>query len=291
MKIFVAGLKWLFLSVGVLAIILLLSNPIYQIAQGAYSAYNEKVAEQKKIDEQKSWIPAAQIQYPISKDKFKNLDILQIARRIEKEDPISYKFIFEYTKVPMENGGIRKLHPYVRNLYDTCQKTIDSDPLLTEFYTVLVADEILGLNSEMTRISGEVDTYSEAVGRDYIYYIVDNQMKFLMVGLSERGAKILVENLRAPEQKRQKFKLYTPTSSDFAIAKDFTKTMGDFVILSQCLQVDFKLGLLGLGTNFQIRAQQAADMLERKLNIEKAEIRDRRRQDLTDTLNRLNNLN
>jgi hypothetical protein len=291
MQSFISIVKWFFLFAVISLALLFLANPAYQLAQSAYTAYQEKVAEQKRLEEQKQWLTASQIKYPISKEQFQKLDIIQISKRLEREDIYSHKFIFEHTKVQMESGAFRKFHPDVWYFYETCQKTIDSDRWLTEFYTAMVADEILGLNSEMTRVSGLVDSYSEIVGRDYVYYMADNQIKFLMEELNERGAKILVENLRASEQKRQKFELYTPSSSDFTIGKNTTKTMGEFVIVGYCLQADVKLGLLGMGTNFQIRAQQASDMLRKKLKVENAENRDKRRQELTETLNRLNNLN
>lgn len=228
-------------------------------------------------------IPDSAITFPLDFNQFAKTELFLLVKDVMSHDDTA-AFLFKGEKFPVTGAGkITQLHPRTFEFYERCMSLVASDPQWTETYNFMIGHEILGLNPRLTNVSGEVDSQSEKLGRDFVYQIADNNMKYLMEGIDKEGAAIMMEILPLPSSKPELSEKVQAAYTEVFSGKPggaISKQDAGYLLSVICGNVDVRLGLLGLGTNYQNRVASVAEIVRKRILQAKSEKTEKRRERL-----------
>lgn len=234
-----------------------------------------------------------EVEFPINAEELSEVDFFKLL-----DEVTSHKETAEFLngglklKINSNNEASHKIHRRTLELYDLGTKIISSDPELSEIYQYLVSEEILGLNTKLSKVNGMMQSLEEKHGRDYLYQQADPNIQFLMEGIDIRGMNIM-EDLLKPSPK----KLESIAVKIMPYVTDRNPTLTDLIsekqakmkIMEVTLMLDLRLGLLMFGTDFQERANNVAEIVRKRLNIDATRLNNERRERLNTQIEKILN--
>lgn len=224
-------------------------------------------------------IPDSAITFPLDFDQFAKTELFLLVKDVMSHDNTA-AFLLKGEKFPITGAGkITQLHPRTFEFYERCLSLVTSDPDWTQTYNFMIGHEILGLNPRLTNVAGEVDNQAEKLGRDFVYQIADNNMKYLMEGIDKEGAAVMMELLPLPSS-RPELSEKVQASTEAFIGKPgaaISKQDAGYLLSVICGNVDVRLGLLGLGTSYQNRVASVAEIVRKRVQQAKSDRSEKRR--------------